>query len=186
LKRSIDLILSIIALIILSPILLVITILIKLDSQGPVIFKQQRVGISNRLFTIYKFRTMKIDTPDIPTHLLCNPGIYITRLGKLLRKTSLDELPQIINILRGDMSIVGPRPALHNQYQLMEMRSRMGIDIIQPGLTGWAQVNGRDDISDERKAELDYHYLQHRSLWFDTIIILRTFVSAFSTKGVKS
>ena len=144
-KRIIDVVLSIIALLVLSPVFLVLIIAIKLDSPGPILFKQKRVGIHKTYFNILKFRTMRVDTPkDTPTHLLENPQQWITRVGKFLRKTSLDELPQIINILKGDMSIVGPRPALWNQYDLIEERDKYGANDVPVGLTGWAQINGRE------------------------------------------
>ncbi|MBQ3037113.1 MAG: sugar transferase [Lachnospiraceae bacterium] len=146
-KRAIDLFLGIVGLVVLWPLILILVIWIKLDSKGPVLFKQKRVGIHKTHFNILKFRTMRIDTPkDMPTHLLENPEQYITKAGKFLRKTSLDELPQILNIIKGDMAIVGPRPALWNQYDLIEERDKYGANDIRPGLTGWAQVNGRDEL----------------------------------------
>ena len=146
-KRLFDFILSLLGLIILSPVFLVLIVAIKLDSPGPVLFKQKRVGIHKTHFRILKFRTMRIDTPkDMPTHLLKNPEQYITKTGKFLRKTSLDELPQILNILKGDMAIVGPRPALWNQYDLIAERDKYGANDVRPGLTGWAQINGRDEL----------------------------------------
>ena len=146
-KRAIDLCLSMVGLIVLSPVFLILVIAIKLDSKGPVLFKQKRVGIHKRYFNILKFRTMKIDTPkDMPTHMLKNPDQYITKVGKFLRKTSLDELPQIINIVKGEMSIIGPRPALWNQSDLLEERDKYGANDVMPGLTGWAQINGRDEL----------------------------------------
>ena len=145
LKRGLDFSMALVGLILLSPVFLILIIVIKLDSKGPILFKQKRVGIHKTHFPILKFRTMKIDTPkDMPTHLLANPEQYITRVGKFLRKTSLDELPQIINILKGDMAVVGPRPALWNQYDLIEERDKYGANDVRPGLTGWAQINGRD------------------------------------------
>src|SRR5690625_1751054 len=151
-KRLIDLIVSLIGLIVLSPIFLILIILIKIDSKGPILFKQKRVGVNKTHFNILKFRTMKIDTPkDTPTHLLENPDQYITRMGRFLRKTSLDELPQIWNILIGQMSVIGPRPALWNQFDLITERDKYYINDILPGLTGWAQINGRDELPIKEK-----------------------------------
>lgn len=185
-KRILDLIFSIIGLVILSPLLLILIILIKLDSKGPILFKQKRVGKSKKYFNILKFRTMRIDTPkDVPTHLLENPEKYITRIGKFLRKTSLDELPQIINIIKGDMSIVGPRPALWNQYDLITERDKYGANDIYPGLTGWAQINGRDELPIPVKAKYDGEYVKKISFWFDLYIIFRTIFSVVKAEGVK-
>jgi O-antigen biosynthesis protein WbqP len=168
LKRLMDFILSLIALILLSPLFLAIAVAIKVDSKGPVIFKQKRIGIHKKHFYILKFRTMYIDTPkDTPTHLLENPERWITRVGKFLRKTSLDELPQIWNIFRGDMSIIGPRPALWNQYDLIEERDKYGANDVPVGLTGWAQINGRDELPIEVKAKLDGEYAQNIGLRMD-------------------
>lgn len=167
-KRLIDFILSLLGLVILSPVFLILIIAIKLDSPGPILFKQKRVGINKSYFYILKFRTMKIDTPkDMPTHLLTNPDQYITKVGKFLRKTSLDELPQIINILKGEMSIIGPRPALWNQYDLIEERDKYGANDVPVGLTGWAQINGRDELEIDVKARLDGEYAKKISLWMD-------------------
>ena len=161
LKRAADSFLSAMGLILLSPLFLVLIIWIKLDSKGPVLFKQKRIGINKKPFYILKFRTMRTDTPkDMPTHLLANPDRYITKAGHFLRKTSLDELPQIINILLGDMSIVGPRPALWNQYDLIAERDKYGANDVLPGLTGWAQINGRDELEIPVKAELDGEYVE--------------------------
>lgn len=158
-KNGLDRILALLGLVVLSPVFLILIIAIKLDSKGPILFKQKRVGIYKSYFNILKFRTMKIDTPkDTPTHLLTNPEQYITKVGKFLRKTSLDELPQIINILKGDMAIVGPRPALWNQYDLIAERDKYGANDILPGLTGWAQINGRDELEIDVKAKLDGDY----------------------------
>lgn len=185
LKRLIDIILSLIGLVVLSPIFLILVIAIKLDSEGPIFFKQKRVGIHKSHFYILKFRTMRIDTPkDMPTHLLENPDQWITRVGRFLRKTSLDELPQIINILKGEMSIVGPRPALWNQYDLIEERDKYGANDVPVGLTGWAQINGRDELEIEVKARLDGEYVKRRSLWFDFICFIGTFTAVLRRKGV--
>jgi O-antigen biosynthesis protein WbqP len=184
-KRLIDIVLSLIGLILLSPLFLLLIVLIKLDSTGPVFFKQKRVGLHKSYFYILKFRTMRIDTPkDTPTHLLENPDQWITKVGKFLRKTSLDELPQIINILRGEMSIVGPRPALWNQYDLVEERDKYGANDVPVGLTGWAQINGRDELPIDTKAKLDGEYVRRRSLWFDAICFLGSFTAVLRRKGV--
>lgn len=184
-KRILDFILSFIGLLLLSPIFLILIVWIKLDSKGPVLFKQKRVGIHKSHFHILKFRTMRIDTPkDMPTHLLQNPEQYITKAGHFLRKTSLDELPQIWNILKGDMAIVGPRPALWNQYDLIEERDKYGANDIRPGLTGWAQVNGRDELEIPVKAALDGEYVKKMSFAFDCKCLLKTVVSVFKHEGV--
>lgn len=167
-KRFIDIILSAMGLIVLSPIFLALILAIKLDSPGPVLFKQKRVGIHKRHFYILKFRTMRIDTPkDTPTHLLENPDQWITKVGKFLRRTSLDELPQIINIFKGEMSIIGPRPALWNQYDLIAERDKYGANDVPVGLTGWAQINGRDELEIEVKAKLDGEYAMNIPVTFN-------------------
>lgn len=167
-KRLIDIILSAMGLIVLSPIFLALILAIKLDSPGPVLFKQKRVGIHKRHFYILKFRTMRIDTPkDTPTHLLENPDQWITKVGKFLRRTSLDELPQIINIFKGEMSIIGPRPALWNQYDLIAERDKYGANDVPVGLTGWAQINGRDELEIEVKAKLDGEYAMNIPVTFN-------------------
>ncbi|MDO9493742.1 sugar transferase [Acetobacterium sp.] len=184
-KRSVDIILSLLGLILLSPLFLILILAIKLDSQGPVLFKQKRVGIHKSHFYILKFRTMLADTPkDVATHLLANPDQYITRMGKFLRKTSLDELPQIINILKGEMSIVGPRPALWNQYDLIAERDKYGANDVPVGLTGWAQINGRDELPIEVKARLDGEYVERRSLLLDVRCFFCTIGCVFSKDGV--
>ena len=184
-KRIIDIILSLLGLILLSPIFLIIIIAIKLDSRGPVLFKQKRVGIHKSHFYILKFRTMRIDTPkDTPTHLLENPDQYITRVGKFLRKTSLDELPQIWNIFVGDMSIIGPRPALWNQYDLIAERDKYGANDVPPGLTGWAQINGRDELPIEVKAKLDGEYVKNIGIWMDVKCFFGTIISVLKSDGV--
>ncbi|PLR85064.1 lipid carrier--UDP-N-acetylgalactosaminyltransferase [Bacillus canaveralius] len=184
-KRLIDIILSLIGLIVLSPIFLIVIVAIKLDSKGPVLFKQKRVGIHKSHFNILKFRTMRIDTPkDTPTHLLENPQQYITKMGKFLRKTSLDELPQIWNIFVGHMSIIGPRPALWNQYDLITERDKYGANEVPPGLTGWAQMNGRDELPIEIKAKLDGEYVEKISFWMDFKCFLGTIVSVVKSDGV--
>lgn len=184
-KRVIDLILSFIGIIVLSPLFLVLMIAIKIDSPGPIFFKQKRVGIYKKHFNILKFRTMRIDTPkNTPTHLLKNPDQWITKIGKFLRKTSLDELPQIINILKGEMSIIGPRPALWNQYDLMEERDKYGANDIKPGLTGWAQINGRDELPIDIKAKLDGEYVEKMSFKMDIKCFFGTIVSVLKHDGV--
>jgi O-antigen biosynthesis protein WbqP len=184
-KRIIDFVLSILGLLLLSPLLLLIIVLIKVDSNGPIFFKQQRIGLRKSEFYIIKFRTMKIDAPrDTPTHLLEDPGMYITRVGKLLRKTSLDELPQIFNILKGEMSIIGPRPALWNQYDLIAERDKYGANHIYPGLTGWAQINGRDEIPIDLKAKLDGEYVKKMSFWTDVKCFVKTIISVLKRDGV--
>jgi O-antigen biosynthesis protein WbqP len=184
-KNIIDRLLALLALIILSPLFIVLVAAIKLDSKGPVLFKQKRVGIHKTHFNILKFRTMRTDTPkDMPTHMLKNPEQYITKTGRFLRKTSLDELPQIINILKGDMAVVGPRPALWNQYDLIAERDKYGANDILPGLTGWAQINGRDELEIADKARLDGEYVRRMSLLFDIKCILGTVFSVIRSEGV--
>ena len=184
-KRGIDFILALLGLLILSPVFLVLIVAIKLDSKGPVLFKQKRVGIHKTHFLILKFRTMRIDTPkDMPTHLLKNPEQYITKVGKFLRKTSLDELPQILNILKGDMAIVGPRPALWNQYDLIAERDKYGANDVRPGLTGWAQINGRDELEIPVKARLDGEYIERMGFWMDCRCFFGTFLSVLRGDGV--
>ena len=184
-KRGIDIILSGMAIVILSPLLLFLCIAIKLDTSGPILFKQKRVGIHRSFFQIYKFRTMRIDTPkDVPTHMLENPEQYITKVGKFLRKTSLDELPQIFNIFKGEMSIVGPRPALWNQDDLVAEREKYGANDVTPGLTGWAQINGRDELEIPDKARLDGEYVKHLGPWMDLKCFLGTIGSVLMHDGV--
>ena len=184
-KRTIDLVLSFVGLVILSPLFLLLILAIKLDSRGPILFCQKRVGIHKSYFNILKFRTMRTDTPkDMPTHLLKNPDQYITRVGRFLRKTSLDELPQIINILKGDMSIVGPRPALWNQYDLIEERDKYGANDVRPGLTGWAQINGRDELEIPVKAKFDGEYVKKMGFLMDARCFFGTFVSVLRADGV--
>lgn len=184
-KRLIDIVLSIIGLVILSPVLLGIALLIKLESTGPVLFRQKRIGIHKKHFGIYKFRTMRVEAPkDTPTHMLNDPDRYITKLGRFLRKTSLDELPQILNILKGEMALVGPRPALWNQDDLVAERDRYGANDVLPGLTGWAQINGRDELEIPVKAKLDGDYVKRMSFMFDLKCVLGTFVSITRQEGV--
>ena len=175
LKRLLAIVLSLMGIIVLGWLLALLSIAVKLDSPGPVLFKQKRVGRGKSHFYILKFRTMRTDTPkDMPTHLLANPEQYITRVGRFLRKTSLDELPQLFNILLGDMSIVGPRPALWNQFDLIAERDKYGANDIRPGLTGWAQINGRDELEIEEKALLDGEYVRNLSFRFDVRCLLAT------------
>lgn len=184
-KRMIDIVLSTVGLLVLSPLFLILIIGIKLDSRGPVLFKQKRVGLNKSHFNILKFRTMRIDTPeDMPTHLLKDPDMYITKMGKFLRKTSLDELPQILNIISGQMSIIGPRPALWNQYDLIEERDKYGANDILPGLTGWAQIKGRDELPIGIKAQLDGEYVEKSGFWFDVKCFFGTFISVVKSDGV--
>lgn len=184
-KKCLDRVLSLLALIVLAPVFIIISLCIKIESPGPIIFKQKRVGQNKNIFEILKFRTMRTDTPkDMPTHLLKNPDMYITKMGKFLRKTSLDELPQIWNILVGQMSIIGPRPALWNQDDLIAERDKYGANDLVPGLTGYAQVHGRDELPIPIKAELDGYYAAHISLGLDIKIFFRTIATAFAGKGV--
>ncbi|SDX79362.1 sugar transferase [Salimicrobium album] len=184
-KRSSDIVLSAAGLIILSPVFIGLIVGIKLDTKGPVLFKQKRVGIHKNYFEIYKFRTMRIDTPkDTPTHLLENPEQHITKMGKFLRKTSLDELPQLLNTLSGKMSVIGPRPALWNQYDLIAERDKYGANDVQPGLTGWAQINGRDELPIDVKARLDGEYVKRLGLVMDLKCFFGTFISVFKSDGV--
>lgn len=185
-KRGIDCILSLIGLIILSPILLIIAVIIKVTSPGPILFRQERVGKNNKHFWIMKFRTMRIDTPkDCPTHLLENPDQYITKIGHILRKTSLDELPQLWNIFIGDMAVIGPRPSLPNQYDLNELRDQNGASAVRPGLTGLAQISGRDELEISVKAALDGEYVKNISFFMDLKLFLGTFISVLRSDGVK-
>ena len=184
-KRLFDFVMSLMGIIVLSPIILIVALAVKLTSPGPMLFKQRRIGKNNNEFQIYKFRTMRIDTPNVPTHLLENPEQWITPVGKFLRKTSLDELPQLFNILKGEMSIVGPRPALYNQIDLKEMRTEAGVHKLVPGLTGWAQINGRDEIPLSLKVKLDKEYLERKNFFFDIKIIFMTVLSVLKSEGVQ-
>ena len=184
-KRLLAIVLSLLGLICLGWLLILLCIAIKIDSPGPVLFKQKRVGKGKSHFYILKFRTMRIDTPkDMPTHLLANPEQYITRVGKFLRKTSLDELPQLINLLKGDMAIIGPRPALWNQFDLIAERDKYGANDIRPGLTGWAQINGRDELEIDVKAKLDGEYVERLSFGFDVKCFLGTIAAVLRSDGV--
>ena len=182
-KRFFDIFLSLLTIIVFSPLYIVLAILVKCTSKGPIFFKQERIGKYKKHFKILKFRTMRIDTPkDIPTHMLENPEQYITRVGKFLRKTSLDEIPQAFNIFVGQMSVVGPRPALYNQDDLVSERDKYHANEIIPGLSGWAQCNGRDTLPIPEKAKLDGEYVKRFNIWFDIGIIIKTFLQAFRGK----
>lgn len=185
-KRLLDLLLSAVSILLLSWLLIIIATIIKFTSNGPVFFRQRRIGLNKKEFRILKFRTMRKDTPkDVPTHLLTNPDQYITAIGKFLRLTSLDELPQLFNIFLGQMAIVGPRPALWNQYDLIEERDKYKANDVRPGLTGWAQVNGRDELPIPVKAKLDGEYIEKMSFIFDIRCILRTVKAVFRHEGIK-
>lgn len=185
-KRFIDILGVVFGLILTWPLFLLAMVMIKLDSSGPIFFKQRRIGKDKVEFLIFKFRTMRIDTPkDIPTHLLENPDVYITRMGRFLRRTSLDEIPQVFNILRGEMSIVGPRPALWNQVDLIAERDKYGANGLVPGLTGWAQINGRDELPIPVKAEYDGYYFRNVSFLLDVKILALTFCNVITAKGIK-
>ena len=183
-KRLIDVVLSFIGAVVLLPVFLIISLAIVIDDPGPVFFKQKRVGKNKKLFWLHKFRSMKVKTPDIPTHLLTNPEQYITRVGKFLRKTSLDELPQIYDILFNKMSIIGPRPALWNQDDLVAERDKYGANDVKPGLTGWAQINGRDELEIPVKAALDGEYIEKMSFLFDCKCFFGTITSVLKSDGV--
>ena len=171
-------------LIIFSPIFILVSIVILIEDGFPVFFKQKRVGINYKFFYIYKFRSMKKDTPNIATHLLTNPDQYLLKIGKFIRKTSLDELPNLINIIKGEMVFVGPRPALYNQEDLMQFRVATGVSKLKPGITGWAQINGRDEISIQEKVRLEQEYMNRKSILFDIEILFKTFTNVLFSKGV--
>jgi O-antigen biosynthesis protein WbqP len=183
-KRCFDMIVSFLLLVILAVPMIFIAILIKLTSPGPVLYWSDRVGINNTIFKMPKFRTMKINTPAVATHMLDDPDLYVTQFGSFLRKVSLDETPQLWSILNGDMSFVGPRPALFNQQDLIELRTSRGIHKIIPGLTGWAQINGRDELPIPKKVEFDEYYLRNKSILFDLKIIILTFLKVLRKEGV--
>ncbi|WP_312027376.1 sugar transferase [Paenibacillus typhae] len=185
-KPIFDFLLALIGILLLWPFFLIIAAFIKLGSKGPVLFKQKRIGKHKKEFYILKFRTMRTDTPaEMPTHLLQDPDFFITKVGKFLRKTSLDELPQIINILKGEMSIIGPRPALWNQYDLIAERDKYKANDVKPGLTGWAQINGRDELPIRVKAEMDGKYTDSISLLFDIKVFLMTIFSVLKSDGIR-
>jgi O-antigen biosynthesis protein WbqP len=175
---------ALIFLIILSPLIILVSLLILIEDGFPVFFFQKRIGINLTFFKIYKFRSMKKKTPNVATHLLVNPDRYLLKTGKFIRKTSLDEIPNLINIVKGELLFVGPRPALYNQDDLMSLRVAKGVDKLKPGITGWAQINGRDDISIEKKVELEEEYINKKSFLFDLKIIIKTFTNVLFRKGV--
>lgn len=183
-KRLFDLSLSIAAILVLLIPIGIVALFVKCTSVGPVIYWSSRVGTNNKIFRMAKFRSMRSETPALATHLLDNPSTYLTPIGGLLRKTSIDELPQLWSILKGDMSFVGPRPALFNQYDLIALRSRQGVDQVLPGLTGWAQVNGRDEVSIEDKVALDFYYLKNQNFWLDIKILWLTLIKVVRREGV--
>ena len=184
LKRLIDIVLSLLGIIVLAIPMAIVAIVIMVDDPGPAIFKQKRVGKDKELFWLYKFRSMKVNTPDIPTHLLEDPQRYISKVGNFIRKTSIDELPQLLNILKGDMSVIGPRPALWNQDDLITERDKYGANDVRPGLTGWAQINGRDELPIEVKARYDGEYIQRLSFAFDVKCFFGTVISVLKHDGV--
>jgi O-antigen biosynthesis protein WbqP len=183
-KRLFDFVLALVTTVVLACPLLLVALLVRLSSTGPVLYWSDRVGACNRIFYMPKFRTMHVGTPAVATHLLTDPNTYLTPVGGFLRRTSLDELPQLWNILKGDMSFVGPRPALFNQHDLITLRTERGIDRLIPGLTGWAQINGRDDLSIPVKVEFDAEYLRRQSFWFDIKILALTFWKVVQRQGV--
>jgi len=183
-KRLFDLSISLIGILLLCVPMLIIATLVKLTSEGPVIYWSDRVGRHNRIFKMPKFRTMLINTPEMATHLLSDPDRFLTPVGEFLRKSSFDEIPQLFSILKGDMSFVGPRPALFNQDDLIALRTQKGVHLLTPGLTGWAQVNGRDDLPISEKVEYDVYYLEHQSFLLDLIIMIRTFSKVVLREGV--
>ena len=184
-KRLIDIVGSLCWIILLSPLFLIVAILIKLDSKGPVIFKQTRIGKDSKPFNIYKFRSMKVETPNLSTEEFKNASDFITRVGKFIRKTSIDELPQLVNILKGDMSIVGPRPVIEKEVRLLELRKECKVDSILPGITGLAQINGRDHVDDYQKVKYDFEYLVKRNLVLDIKIIINTILKVIKSEGIK-
>jgi O-antigen biosynthesis protein WbqP len=184
LKRLFDIAISLVALCFAALPLLLLAFAVRATSDGPAIYWSDRVGCRNRIFRMPKFRTMRVDTPAVATNLLLNPADYVTPLGSFLRRTSLDELPQLWSVLAGDMSLVGPRPALYNEYELVALRTDVGVDALLPGLTGWAQVNGRDELPIAEKVKLDREYLQRKSFLFDLKIMYLTFVRVVQGHGV--
>ena len=184
-KRTMDIVSSLVGLILLSPLFLLVAILIKLDSKGPIIFKQIRIGKNSKPFYIYKFRSMKIDAPNLSTEEFINASDFTTKVGKFIRKTSIDELPQLVNILKGDMSIVGPRPVIEREVRLLEIRKECNVDSILPGITGLAQINGRDNIDDYEKVKYDFEYLSKRNLVLDIKIIINNVLKVTKSEGIK-
>lgn len=183
-KRLLDIVLSLMGIVVLAIPMLIVAVVIKVDDPGSALFRQKRVGKDKKLFQLYKFRSMKVSTPDVPTHLLDNPQQYISKVGSFIRKTSIDELPQLFNILRGDMSIIGPRPALWSQTDLIEERDRYGANSVRPGLSGWAQINGRDELPIDVKARLDGEYVQRMSFAFDVKCFIGTITAVLKREGV--
>ena len=183
-KRTFDLIISIAALAVLSPVLLIVAVIVKIDSKGPAFLKQVRGGKGKKDFFMYKFRTMRVDTPQLPTVMLKNSEQYITRVGKVLRKLSLDELPQLFNVLKGDMSLIGPRPVIKKEIDLIQLRDRYGANDVRPGITGWAQVNGRDELTNDFKAYYDGEYVKNMSLVFDLKICFYSVYYVVARKGI--
>jgi len=184
LKRTFDLIVALFAIIFLAPVLLIVCLMVRLTSPGPAIYWSDRIGQNNIIFRMPKFRSMVLDAPTLATHLLQNPQVYLSPIGSFIRKTSVDELPQLWSILIGDMSFVGPRPALFNQRDLIELRTQLGVAVLKPGLTGWAQVNGRDELDIAAKVDLDYQYFLHRSFGFDLKILCLTILKVIRSEGV--
>ena len=170
--------------VLLSPFFLIISLIIYIDDGLPVLYRQKRIGVNNSKFNVYKFRTMKKDIPEIPTHLVKDPQLFYSRSGPFIRKLSIDELPQLINIIKGDMVFVGPRPALHNQDDLVELRTRVGVHELLPGVTGWAQVNGRDELNVKNKVKMDKYYLKNKSFWLDIKILFMTTIRLLLPKGI--
>ncbi len=184
-KRLFDLLIILVAFVLFAIPMIIVAVAVRLTSKGPILYWSKRVGQKNQLFNMPKFRTMRVDTPVLPTHLLGDPSAYLTSIGSFLRKSSLDELPQLWCIFKGDMSVVGPRPALSNQQDLIDARTEKGIHLIKPGLTGWAQVNGRDEIPLAKKVGLDYEYLGKKSFFFDLYVVLLTFYKVVKREGVQ-
>jgi len=184
-KRFTDILFGLILFSISSPLLLIISLAIKLDSKGPVLFSQKRIGRNNKEFVLYKFRSMRTEAPNVATHLLKDSESYITSFGKFLRKSSLDELPQFINIIKGDMTFIGPRPALYNQYDLIDLRTKCGVHRLRPGVSGWAQVNGRDCLEISEKVNFDHYYLENHNLLFDIKILFFTALKVLKADGVR-
>ena len=175
---------AILLLVLLAPVFIIVALFISVEDGFPIFFKQKRVGVNYNFFNIYKFRSMKKNTPNVATHLLENPARYLLKIGRVLRKLSLDELPNLINIIKGEMVFVGPRPALYNQEDLMQLRVNAGVEKLKPGITGWAQINGRDEISIEEKVKLEKEYLEQKSIGFDIKIVVLTFTSVLKSEGV--
>lgn len=183
-KRLLDVTLALLVAVIIALPLFILILLVRINSKGPALYWSDRVGINSQLFRMPKLRTMHVNAPVVATHLLNNPDQHLTSLGAFLRRTSLDELPQLWSILKGDMSFVGPRPALYNQYDLITLRKAKGVDTVAPGLTGWAQINGRDELSITEKVRFDAEYLQCRSLWFDMVILWKTFAKVMQRDDI--